>query len=221
MGGAASLPEEVSRAPADAVCLSVNQHGCLLKRCDYIVACDDKPGARFAGPNGKVDLKSFGAPIISPRISMATYRIFERPLPNNSGIIAAWVAWLMGCAPVLLAGFDCYTGRATYWHSPKADSAGRGQVLARHLDKWRKLIAAAPEAVLRSMGGPLTTIFPAYRPDEVYTPTWPPVEDLRARVYGKRVRTVRQWRAHPPGVELQVGVIELNEGLREKSLVLL
>lgn len=222
MGGGASMPEQAARAPEASVQISVNQHGCLLRKCDYIVACDDKPGKRFAGPNGLVDLKSFGVPIISPRSSMADYRMFERPTPNNSGIIASWIAWLMGCCPILLAGMDCFAGGVTYWHTPNAQSSGRGLMVDRHVQKWRFLREKLPEAGIRLMGdGPLRELFKVYDRAEVLTPVWPDPAVIASQVAGKRVRVVKPWRKYPAGIELQVGTAELEEGKREGKLVLL
>ena len=220
MGGGDSLPAHAARAPERCVFLSANQHGCLLRKCDYLVVCDDKPGRRFAAPNGPVDLKSFGTPIISPRTSMADYRVFERPVPNNSGVVGAWILWVMGCSPILLAGMDCYAG-GTYWHSPKADSSGRGMTRERHLFKWEQLRNKFPDAPFRVMGGPLAKLFPVYDPAERIEYTWPRREDVREAVSGKRVRVVRPWRHHPAGEQLEVSVIELTEGQREGKLVLL
>lgn len=180
LGGGESLPEQMKRVPAGAVLLSANQHGCLLTKCDYMVVCDDKTRPTFKNLEGKLfALRELGVPVISPRRTMADYLI-ERRLPvNNSGAVAAWAAWIMGCAPILLAGMDCYVG-ATYWHDAKGRSTGRCVPQSTHLTKWRMLELETPGAMLRTLGGPLATLFPSYDPAEVVT-AWPARETVLRR----------------------------------------
>ena len=214
LGGGESLPRQAERAPEGCVYISANQHGCLLRACDYIVACDDKPRAQFLGSNGQmVTLKSFGVPIISPRPSMADY-LTPKPPHNSSGVVAAWAAWVMGCAPILLAGMDCYRG-ACYWHAPKAQSTGQHLQLSNHLVKWRTLAAKHPQAMFRSMGVPLTDVFPAYDPEEPVIPT--PIEAIELDAH--KAKVLRAWRRFRPGQIVELTKAELKDGLRSRTIV--
>jgi len=223
MGGGDSLPEATSRAPATAVFVSANQHGCLLRPCDFIVAADSTEEQKTwrASDGRKLGIRDHGAPIISMRRNIADYRIFKPPI-NNSGVLAAWVAWALGCSPILLAGMDCYVGNV-YYHSPQAQSSGRAQTLSHHLDKWRALKEHVPGAMVRAMGGALALhkVFPLYDPAEPVTAA-APREAIMPHVQGVRVRVVKAWRLPPwrydPGEELEVNHAELVRGLREKHV---
>lgn len=223
MGGGESLPEHVSRVPANAVFVSANQHGCLLRRCDFIVAADSTEEQKtwIAADGRRLGIRDHGAPIISMRRNIADYRIFKPPI-NNSGVLAAWAAWVMGGAPILLAGMDCYVG-GTYHHAPKAQSSGRSQTLGHHLGKWRSLAVHVPGAMIRTMGGALAVhkVFALYDPDEpAAAPA--PREAILPHVQGARVRVVQAWTLppfrFPPGAEIEVNHGELVRGLREKRI---
>lgn len=222
MGGGETLPEQTARAPGNAVFISANQHGCLLRACDFIVAADSTEEQKTWIVDGrKLGLRDHGAPIVSMRRNIADYRIFKPPI-NNSGVLAAWVAWVMGCAPILLAGMDCYVG-GVYHHSPKAQSSGRLQPLSNHLDKWRALMPHVPGAMVRTMGGTLAIhkVFPLYDPEEA-VPAPAPREAILPHVAGARVRVVKAWPLPPyrfePGEEIEVSHGELVRGLREKRI---
>lgn len=213
IGGGESAPEQIKLAPAGAVTISVNQHGMLLHKCDYIVACDNKPGRRYVSPKGLLDLRELGAPVISPRVEMADYRIFKIPI-NNSGCTAAWVAWVMGCSPICLAGMDLYLGKATYFHSPLAHSTGKFLPEGNHLNKWRLLQQALPSSVmLRPLGGPLAgKEFPAYSAVEPISPA-PSREEVLAQARGHLVKLVKT------GQVIEVGDLDRSIGLRKKQMV--
>lgn len=222
MGGGLSLPEHVAHAPANSVFISANQHGCLVRKCDYIVAADGTEEMKTWPVDGRrLGIWDHGAPIISMRRNLADFVIFQAPV-NNSGVIATWVAWVMGCAPILLAAMDCYQG-GTYHHDPKAQSSGRSQTLSQHLDKWRALTPHVPGAMIRAMGGILVAkrVFTAYDPGEPAADPHP-AEDIRARVKGARVRVMTAWRLHPyrydAGDEIEVNNTELARGMREKKV---
>lgn len=213
MGGGESLPKQAARAPEGCVYISANQHGCLLRACDYIVVCDDKPRAQFIGAGGQmVTIKSFGVPVISPRPSIAEYLMPKAP-HNNSGVTAAWAAWVLGCAPILLAGMDCYRG-AVYWHAPKAQSTGQHLQLSNHLVKWRTLASKFPQMMLRSMGGPLADVFPAYDPAEPVTGAPPGPDEFDAH----KVMIVRAWRRFRPGQIVELTKAELAEAKRFRAI---
>jgi len=169
MGGAPSLPEELTLCPADAVHISANEHGARLiaerfpdRRCDYIVALD-KILERLA---------PWGVPIVA-RYAWADYMILKFRLPNsaqNSGMAAAWLARLMGCAPIIIIGVGCYTAGQAYWHAPKAATNGFVTPPKEHLARWMMFNRMYP-AMYRTIGdGPLSwAVF-----DERYKPGEPP-----------------------------------------------
>jgi hypothetical protein len=170
-GGGESLPAQLKRCPQDAVYISANQHGCiahldghLARLPDYVMVVDGIEGKTWPRPDGSTyTLRHFGVPIISPRPA-GDYWLFEQCMPG-SGLMAAWMAWVMGCAPIVLAGIDCYQG-GTYFHDREARSSGRSITIQRHLERWGQLLVHAPGGQFRSLGGPLAKLFPSYSPDE-------------------------------------------------------
>lgn len=211
LGGGESLPAQAALAPANAVKFSANQHGALLMPCDFIVSCDDlahkeleRPRSMGGGVFRILDLK---VPIISTRRSISTYFIPKHPI-NNSGCTAAWVAWALGCAPILLAGMDCFLG-ATYWHNAKADSTGKYVPFSHHYGNWLRLQELTPRAMYRSLGGPLADAFPAYNPEE--EPVVATMEEVLPHISGKRVRILHHWPWGPKPWE-PGQIVELNQG---------
>lgn len=212
IGGGESAPKQLKQVPEGALLISANQHGCLLTKCDYLVACDNKPGRRYVSPKGLVDLRDFGIPIISPRESMAEYRIYSKVPANSSGVMAAWVAWLMGCVPICLVGMDLYLGKATYFHSPAAQSTGRHLMVSLHMNKWTILRDRAIGAMYRAMGGPLVGIFPAYSPTELPLPIVQCGELLR-HCRGQLAKVKET------GQVIEVDELTLHRGVRKGRLV--
>ena len=152
IGGGPSAPEQLKSCPADALYISANQHGCFLRRCDYVYCAD--------AVEERINLRESGVPIISPRPS-ADYQISEQRF-SGSGAMAAYCAWLMGCAPILLVGMDCYQG-GTYFHDASAESVGKRIPLHRHLARWAPLVALAGNN-FRVFSGPLVGLFLLYEP---------------------------------------------------------
>jgi hypothetical protein len=151
-------------------------------------------------------LRSFGVPIISVRREDADIRIFEKPTAN-SGVTAAWAAWVMGCAPIITGGMTCYTG-GTYFHDAKAVSSGCAIHLTQHLGRWSKLKEVAPDGMFRAMSGPLIGLFPAYDPSEpVRQPACP------SGIKGTRGTIVRLTKSIPLGhCHAGPGEVELSDG---------
>lgn len=111
MGGGKSLDDDLKQVKAD-IYISVNEHGAKRRPVDYIVCMDDKhTGNREWMRNY---LKRYSdAPVISPW-HWGKYQICrwpDYPYLFNSGVIASWVAYLMGAHPIIFAGFDCYGGQ--------------------------------------------------------------------------------------------------------------
>jgi hypothetical protein len=221
IGGGESAPETFRMAPADAVAFSANRHGCLLRPCDYIVACDEWGTKRKAKMADGVErsIREWGAPVVSVRRVDADIRIFERPIAS-SGATGAWVAWVMGCAPILLCGMDCYIGKA-YFHDAKAQTTGRHVPESSHVARWSALPKFAPDGMFRVLGnGPLTRLFPVYDPAE---PVRPPARP--ESVHGAMGETVRLKRplklvgqTVPDGVDVVLSTSEARRARAEGSL---
>lgn len=139
IGGGDSAPKSLAKAPADAIALSANDHGFLLRPCQYKVSLD----------KGASRDHSRGVPVISRHI-WGHYRILESPAPN-SGIAAAWVARIMGCTPIYVIGMDCYVG-GTYFHDRHAKSSGKSINRQTHVARWRGFLQKFP-ADYRCIGG--------------------------------------------------------------------
>lgn len=158
LGGAPSLPAQLEQCPprGEAVYLSANDHGARLTACDYLV-CHDQRDSR--GDPMERTLRAFGAPIVSRHI-FADYRIMGSVVPDT-GIETAWVARLLGCAPIYICGIECFSGQGTYHHDPAARSNGFRIGLDTHLSRWRETLERYP-AEYRAMGGPLAERLPTW-----------------------------------------------------------
>lgn len=148
MGGAPSLGLQMGKVEAD-VFISVNGHGSGLRH-DYIVAMDEEHGTL------KVPMRSYlrsisGAPVIGPR-AWNDYVLTTWPdCPKTSvlsGMVACWVAWVMGAKVVILAGMDGYGGS----QSGMAHCAP----IVRDVKCPIRVVG----------GGPLTRFWPVYDPNE-------------------------------------------------------
>lgn len=148
--------------PADALMISANGHGCraaaagLCRQPDYIVSIDD---------NLENELRPWGVPIVSQR-DYCDIQLFRKPL-YSSGQLAVWVAWLMGCAPVVPMGMDCYdpASGGTYFHDATARSPGTKQARDFHLSGWRRCRDLVADDIVRAPAGSLLReIFPEYVP---------------------------------------------------------
>lgn len=144
LGGGMSLPVELPSCPSrdEAIYLSANDHGARLVEVDYIVAHD----------NIDDRIRPFGKPLIS-RYLWADYRYLRWPAPST-GVITAWIARLMGCAPIYIVGMDCFSGKGTYYDKPDEKSAGFLVSVDVHVERWRKMMTDFP-AEYRPVGGPV------------------------------------------------------------------
>lgn len=210
MGGGPSLPSELERCPGrdQAIYISANDHGAKLCGCDYIVA-HDKIEER---------LRPFGVPIVSRHL-FADIRYVTFPAAN-SGVIAAWFAAMLGCAPIHTTGMDCWTG-GTYWHDPEAKSAGHLLSLSDHLSRWERLMRTVP-AAWKPMGPVLADALKRWN-------AWLPGPVARnvciAQVSGVFVRFTRtvsvKWRTFWAGETYEVTEREARHFVAERSAVAL
>lgn len=168
LGGGPSCPDDYARVRGrdPKVVLSANFHGMKLERCDYIVSVDEENVPKWKAEHSDVPLVSY--------LAGSSYRIIEYPILGMTGCNAAWVAWNLGCAPILLCGMGCYTD-GVYFHDPQGESTGTRIDLDAHLKFWTRLRAALPEnAPVRVVSGPVERVFPRYDPDEDFSGYVPP-----------------------------------------------
>jgi hypothetical protein len=219
MGGGPSLPAAIERSPEGAIFLSANEHGCRFFE-------NSSPGQTtknvvcliVALDQIEHKVSRFGVPIVS-RHMYADYRLVTPPA-KSSGVAAAYIARLMGCAPILLAGMDCYDG-ATYFDDPKAPSTGRTMDAGGHAMLWREMIGQYPGGQYRVIGGNarLQNLLGMYDPTE--RPRLPPVakETLTAEASGIFVEVVRSCTISMR--DFRVGErLELNKNEAEKFIKL-
>lgn len=119
MGGAPSLPEALEGLPTDAVYISANHHGALLRKVDFIVYVDRLH--QVTGQPMRYLLKKYDAPLVSIR-QEADYQI-PRLFDGNSGLQAILFACLAGCNPVIVTGIEMFKGK-TYFHNKDYPSSG-------------------------------------------------------------------------------------------------
>lgn len=147
IGGGPSAPDQIERARErldDPVLISVNEHGSkLLGRCDYSVSLD----------NIAPKLREYETPKISP-YNWADIKITGHWNAANSGRTACWVAWKLGCTPIVLVGMDLYQGGTYFWNK-QAHSSGRNTKFEGHLKEWQVVPHRVPGEILTCMGGPL------------------------------------------------------------------
>lgn len=203
MGGSPSLADDLSKVKAD-VYISVNGHGAKLHEPDYIVCMDNThTGNKRWMRDHLKDISN--APVISPW-HWGAYQIGlwpDYPYLFNSGVIASWVAYLMGAHPIIFAGFDCYGGQA------------------RIIDMHRKFVKHN-RCENRVVSGCLQKLYKAYNSDEIMQ------EYVKPSIFGEaldgqiKVKVLAQFEYRgyqwPIGSILTVGVHEVKLQLKHKSL---
>lgn len=227
MGGGPSLQQAIPKAPANAIFISVNDHGVRYfkhvapqdsRRCSYVVCCDKiEQRARFdARENG--DGSPWHLPVIS-RHMWADYRLLFQPAPS-SGMAAAYFARLLGCSPIIITGMDLYAG-GTYHDNPKALSSGKSIKPGDHRIRWFKLAAQFP-AMYRAIGcdDALRDRVGEYDPNESPRPPTS-VEFLVAELRRERCEITRQaivcMREFPPGQVLDLMKREVDHLVKERK----
>lgn len=157
LGGGPSLLVNLMDCPEKAVRVSANHHGCKLTRCDYLVTNYEHLIPEFA----------CGVPIIGP-CAGADYVFFG--IESTSGMQAAKTAWLMGCAPIILMGMDCYQGDRDYWDDSAEALVTYGRKsppyllrkLSKQLAAWKEMTDRLEGIEVRVAGGPLLNVYKKY-----------------------------------------------------------
>lgn len=208
IGGGMSHPAGMQRVPGPeaAVYISANDHGAKRYPCQYI-CCLDMIEER---------LRPYGVPIVSPR-RYGDFRIFRNPCAQ-SGMLGVWLAWVMGCSPILLVGMDCFRG-GTYHDDPDATSSGTRIQLKSHLTRWQAL-GERLGADIRAAAGTLADegIFPLHDPGVACAPSAPaPAALLFLEVGGLVVEFLKAWQdcrplSYPPG-----GVHEISRNEQQRA----
>jgi hypothetical protein len=203
MGGSKSLDDDLGTIEAD-VYISVNHHGAMRRDVDYIVCMDN------IHTGNKREMRHFlreysDAPVISPW-HWGKYQILrwpDYPYLFNSGVIASWIAYLMGGHPVILAGFDCYGGQR------------------RIVDMHRKF-TKHNLCECRVASGPLLEMYPEYDPDEQFDEFKVPdiFGEATAGFIKVRIDHPFEYRGYqwPIGAILTVAEYEVKLQLKHKSI---
>lgn len=186
MGGGPNLADDIARVEAD-VWISANQHGAALRPVDYVVAMDNLHTVHKTMMRDIIR-EHTDAPIIGPW-HWCDYGVTNYPLAPRlmfTGIVAHWIARLLGAHPVILAGYDCYGGKhRTFGHHKE----------------YMPFMSCA----VRVVSGPLLDIWPAYDPRETFPPYVMPEGLDIEREHGVTVKVIKPVEVR--GVEYPVGTI--------------
>lgn len=204
MGGGPNLADDIAKVDAD-IWISANEHGAKLRPVDYVLAMDSLHTA-LKVPMLEHIRPHTQAPIIGPW-HWCDYGITNYPLAPRlmfSGVVATWVAYLMGAHPLILAGFDCYGGTH------------------RSMDQHKEY-APHVRCAVRVVSGPLVGIWPAYKPAESFGDYVPPevLSDVEMP-HGVKVKVIKpvEIRGHqwPIGTVLTVPRQEVWRQIKHRSL---
>lgn len=204
MGGGPTLAADIAKVEAD-VWISANQHGAALRPVDYVVAMDNLHTIQRVL---MLDIirEHTDAPIIGPW-HWCDYGITNYPLAPRlmfTGIVAHWLAGMMGGHPVILAGYDCY--------------GGKHRTFAHH----KEYVPHMANTQVRVVSGPLQEVWPAYDPEEVL-PEFVVPDDLDIeREHGVTVKVIKpvpiRGIEYPVGTVLRVPRAEIWRQLKHRSL---
>lgn len=151
LGGGPSALDDLKKAPSDAVIFGINHHATRFVKCDYIVFNDMKMAEW---------VKDYPGIKLSIHEHLSEYDLRMGPKMGNSSSQACWVAWLMGCQPILLAGMGCYQEAQTYCHElDEGQGIPKVRPLNNHFNSWKVAKEACPGVDFFAISGPLISIF--------------------------------------------------------------
>lgn len=205
MGGGPTLAADIAQVEAD-VWVSANQHGAALRPVDYVVAMDNLHTVHRT-PMHEVIREHTDAPIIGPwhwcDYGITNYPLFPRLM--FTGVVAHWLAGLLGGHPVILAGFDCYVGKS------------RGTFSA-HKD----YVQFMRNVQVRVVSGPLCELWPTYDANESFAPYVVPADLDIEREHGVMVKVIKPVEVrgveYPIGTVLRVPKAEVWRQIKHRSL---
>lgn len=215
IGGGPSVPTDLAQIPGwqDMLQISANGHGFKVPgaRPSFIFTkdnaeCPPRPRNPRAGPFPLMEpqMRVHGVPIISIQY-WADYRCAHWPFQGNSGQHALAVGILMGGAPVIGVGFDCFQG-PTYFHSDGANVSGGKKPgywqfrYRRYADRFRGPVR------IRGVSGQLVETFGRYDPMETFVgESMPEVLKVYADMPTLRVRTTQAFRDPGKATEIPAG----------------
>jgi hypothetical protein len=162
LGGGPSLPSDLARLPKEAILIAVNDHA--LKWCEpeFMVFLDM--------PNDVPDLldaiRTYQGLKISPKPEWTDVDITGSGWWDGgfSSPTAVWLAFHMGCCPILLCGMDLYQGEVKYANRdrrvPVPDHPVYSYPLENHLRAWRTAMKKCPNTeIIKAVSGPLVEMF--------------------------------------------------------------
>jgi hypothetical protein len=185
--GGPSAPADLKKIPhvEQAVIVSANAHAFKLKLKPDYIWCKDHiriyPGYLLRGAvreHMEKELRRYGVPIVGPNF-WCDYRAIDWQLTQfNSGQQALAFLTLLGCAPIVPVGMDCFIGD-TYFHDKGAANISCGRKPGYWTSRIQKLKRALPGAPIRGISGPVRDIFGEYRLDRHPVPA--PISPLLER----------------------------------------
>jgi|GEM_PF-2705633 len=205
MGGGPSLADDIARVEAD-IWISANQHGAALRPVDYVVAMDNLHTVH-KDPMRGIIRQFTDAPIIGPW-HWCDYGITNYPLAPRlmfTGVVAQWVASMLGAHPVIMAGYGCY--------------GGTHRTLGQHKE-YAQFLGCA----VRVVSGPLLDVWPAYDAEEVL-PQYvaPSVFDFKEVEHGITIKVIKPVEIrgveYPVGTVLRIPKAEVWRQLKHRSLM--
>ena len=142
LGGGPSLPKHIKTILDDAVVFGVNFHASRIVDCDYIVFNDEHTIKQVENLKGR-KISRWGRDVIQ-----------DAPRGLISGVLALRAAKMMGCAPIILMGFDCYENKG-HFYNLAAELLGNSISVQKHVDRWK----SEDKRDVYVAGGPLKEVF--------------------------------------------------------------
>lgn len=173
VGGSDTAPDDIEMALSaydNSVVIGVNQHANIHLHEDDVdfLVCYDNIHGILEDAKKKHGVRRWGK--IVTYHPFADYKLLEYPVWPGSGYLAVWIAYNLGCCPIVLAGMGCYsTPGRTYFHDHAAVSDGSRIPPEEHVKHWRRLRDAMGSAHIRSTSGPLLDVFPKLDPKEDFS----------------------------------------------------
>lgn len=217
IGGGPSALSDLEQIPdwQSMLQISANGHGFRVPGATprYIFTkdnaeCPPRPRKRDAGPFPLMEpqMRVHGVPIISIQY-WGDYRCVDWPIQGNSGQHALAVAALMGSAPVIGVGFDCFQG-PTYFHSD-GPNVSAGHKIGYWQMRYRRFAERLRGGhYIRGVSGVLAAQFGKYDPAEHFAGGGIPAVMARyATMATVRVRTLRAFRDPGKATEIPAGYV--------------